>query len=128
MDVEKEILFRMKKLDMHEDVIRDFKNNILNKSFGGSPFIFWLSNKEEKMVKEFEKNNINAKVYHIIETVTSNFDVIYDLLYITNEYEKLNRERRFLEKNIVLSYTVSRHSKSGFIKIKKVNGGVIKLC
>lgn len=127
-NVKEEIIKRMKKLHLHQNVIDELKNsNQLNRSEAPLGSLFWLTKEEQEMVDTFEKENDNAKVYHILKTNSKFLGTVYDLLFISKDEENWNIEEENLEENLVLSHTITNFPESGFIKIKSVNGGLVRL-
>lgn len=126
-EMKEEALNRMKMLLLHQNVINEFKKeNKLNKSEGPLGTLYWLDEEEGDIVKEYEKK-WNVLVYHVIKTFTKDMDVIYDLLYITDEKDYWEEERKRLEQGIVLSHTKSQFSESGDIFVINVSGGLARL-
>ena len=71
-----EALLRMDKLKIHENAVNEFKENgKLNRSESAIVFgcrvgvLYWLTEEEEKMVREWEKDTGNL-VYHVIKNHT----------------------------------------------------------
>lgn len=126
-EMKNEAIQRLNTLKVHKNVINDLKNeNELNRSDGPLGILFWLNEEEKQFVREFE-NKYNVFVYHVIKTNTIDYGFIYDLLYITDEKEYWQEERKRLITGLVLSYTKSQFSESGDIAIKKINGGIVRL-
>lgn len=126
MTIKDEAIERMELLQLHKNIIEDFKqDNKLNKS-ENLGILYWLTAEEKQMVETFEKENPGTMVYHIIKTITQDSEIIYDLLYVTNDLEDWTIDREYLQDNLVLSHTITRDSESGFIKVKKLNGGLIR--
>lgn len=126
MTIKDEIIDRMELLQLHKNVIEDFRQtNKLNRSenFG---MLYWLTDEEKQLVKTFEKENTGTIVYHIIKTITQDLEIVYDLLYVTEDIEDWTIDREYLQDDLVLSYTITENPESGFIKIKKINGGLIR--
>lgn len=126
MTIKDKIIDRMELLQLHKNVIEDFRqNNKLNRSenFG---ILYWLTDEEKQLVKTFEKENAGTIVYHIIKTITQDLEIVYDLLYVTEDIEDWTIDREYLQDDLVLSYTITENPESGFIKIKKINGGLIR--
>lgn len=126
MTIKDEIIDRMELLQLHKNVIEDFRQtNKLNRSenFG---MLYWLTDEEKQLVKTFEKENAGTIVYHIIKTITQDLEIVYDLLYVTEDIEDWTIDREYLQDDLVLSYTITENPESGFIKIKKINGGLIR--
>ena len=127
-NVTEEIIKRMRKLHIHQNVIDELKNNNqLNRSEAPLGSLYWLTDEEREMVDTFEKENENAKVFHILKTYSKYLGTVYDLLFISKDKENWNIEEENLEENFVLSHTISNFPESGFIKIKSVNGGLVRL-
>lgn len=126
-EMKQEAIQRLKMLKVHENVIKDLENeNTINRSDGPLGLLFWLNEKEKQFVREFE-NKYNVFVYHVIKTNTIDFGFIYDLLYITDEKEFWQEDKKQLKVGLALSYTKSQFSESGDIAIEKVNGGLVRL-
>ena len=62
------------------------------------------------------------------KTNTTDFGVVYDLLYITENPEDWNLYKDYMKDNLVLSYSVTPFPESGLIKVKCVNGGLVREC
>ena len=126
MTIKDEAIERMELLQLHKNTIEDFKqDNKLNRSENAGT-LYWLTDEEKKLVNDFEKENAGTMVYHIIKTITQDLEIVYDLLYVTEDTEDWSIDRKYLQDDLVLSYTITENSESGFIKIKKLNGGIIR--
>lgn len=127
MDNEEQIaeaLKRMKILDLHPNVLHEFETEQkLNRSETSLGLLYWLTDDELEIVKEF-KEKYNVLVYHVIKTCTVQMGTIYDLLFITTDQDEWEIEREDLKDGYALSHTIADFSESGMIKIEKVNGGV----
>lgn len=125
--MKEEALRIMKYLKMFPNVIREFKEeNKLNKSETRNGILYWLSDEEQQLVNDFEQDNPGTLVYHIVKTVTIDLGIVYDLLYITEDQEDWNLYMDYLKDDLVLSYSVTPFPESGLIKIKSVNGGLVR--
>lgn len=119
-------LYMLRFLRVHINAIYDYKNkDRLNRSENGG-ILFWLSEEEKEFVDNFERENTNCKVYHLIKTSTIDFGIVYDLLYVTDEEDFLKQAKIDLKDNLVLSHTISPFPESGLISVKSVNGGIIR--
>ena len=128
MDIKDEIIKRMKKLQLHQNVINELmNNNQLNRSEAPLGSLYWLTDEEKGMVNTFEKENKNVKVFHVLKTYSKYLGTVYDLLFISKDEENWNIEEENLEDNLVLSHTITNFPEDGFIKIKSVNGGLVRL-
>lgn len=128
MKVKDEAIERMKLLQLHKNVIKEFQDeNRLNKSesFG---ILYWLTDEEQQLVNDFEKEHEGYLVYHIIKTNTVDMGIIYDLLFVSIFEDDWPLEREELKDNIVMSYSVTPFSEIGPICIKQKNGGLARVC
>lgn len=127
-EMKQQALEIMKMLKLHKNVINDFiKEDKLNKSETVNGILYWLDEKEEKIVKEYEEK-YNVLVYHVIKTYTVDEGAIYDLLYLPNEKDSWQGiEERLKEDSIILSHTLSQFGESGDIMIQSKNGGIVRL-
>lgn len=130
-----EALLRMKKLDLHENAIREFKEEgKLNLSEGAKVFdvpvgvLYWLNEEEQKMVDEFEKE-YGGKVYHVIKTNTS-FGLLYSMLYVSKHPEEWEDDDESLEEGYAFAYVKNATddflSELGEIMIRPAFGGVVR--
>ena len=127
MNLKDEIIDRMKLLHLHPNVIKEFKNESkLNMSVSPLGTLYWLKDDEIQMVKKFEQEHQGLTVYHILKTFTRDFGIVYDLLYISNDEEEWKTDRANLKDNLIMSFTVTAFAESGLIKIKCINGGIIR--
>ena len=123
-----EAIKRMEILKLHPNVIKEFKEeHKLNRSESKLGILYWLTDEEQEIVKDFEKNHKGSMVYHIIKTLTQDFGEVYDLLYITEDTEDWKIDREYLKENLVLSYTVTQFAECGYIQVKCINGGLARL-
>lgn len=128
MKVKDEAIERMNLLQLHKNVIKEFQDeNRLNKSesFG---ILYWLTDEEQQLVNDFEKEHEGYLVYHIIKTNTVDMGIIYDLLFVSIFEDDWPLEREELKDNIVMSYSVTPFSEIGSICIKQKNGGLARVC
>lgn len=126
-EMKKEAIERLRMLDVYNSVLNEFINeDKLNKSEGKDGILYWLDDDEQEKVKGYEEK-WNVLVYHVIKTYTIDFGLIYDLLYITNEKEFWEEERKRLKNGLVLTHTISCFEESGDITIKSINGGVVRV-
>ena len=78
--MEEEAISRMLRLGLHPYAVREFKEEgKLNRSEGAG-ILYWLTEEEQQMVKEFEENH-NKVVYHLIKTPTN---IGQQLVYVKN--------------------------------------------
>lgn len=119
---------RMKKLKLHENVIKEFteKGKLNVSELQG--LLYWLDDSEKEMVKRFEDKN-DAIVYHIIKNRTS-MGVMYSLLYVSKYEEEWEMDNEELKEGYPLVYVVNNTypdcSEFGSIEIKILNGGLVR--
>ena len=125
----KEIAINMMKLlKLHQNTISEFNNqNKLNRSETGLGLLYWLNDDEQKMVNEFQNKNPNLMVYHIIKTHTVDFGDVYDLLFVTDDEDFIEKAKIDLKDNLVLSHTVTDFPESGLILVNNRNGGITRV-
>lgn len=125
--MKKEAIERMKLLKMHENPIAEFeKEGKLNLSEQG--ILFWLNEKEQNMVDEFEKEH-NALVYHVVKSHT-NIGLMYSLLYVSCYEEEWLYDSENIKNEISFAYVINVDSPDcsefGSIGIRPCFGGVIR--
>ena len=114
-------------LHVHVNVINEKKKkNKINRSEAPYGFLYWLSAEEQKLVNDFEKENQGCLVYHVIKTINKDFEIVYDLLYVTEDELYMKEAKENLTKKLVLSHTITQFTESGLIKTREVNGGLIR--
>lgn len=113
-------------LRIHINAIYDYKNkDKLNRS-ENKGILFWLEDEEKQLVDNFENENTNCKVYHLIKTNTIDFGTVYDLLYVVDDEDFMKQAKADLEDNLVLSHTITPFPESGLISVRCINGGLIR--
>lgn len=127
-NMRKEAIERMKMLKLHPNVIKDFKNGIINKSEAMFGSLYWLSDNEMKMIHEWEEEH-DCLVYHVILSRTE-FGVLMDFLYVGDDEEEWEYDRQDIECKTIFSYCKNLSydwcSESGYIGIASVNGGLVR--
>ena len=123
-----------KEYKMHQNVLKEFKTDktlyyseTINKSFYG--ILYWLNNKQEFVdaVKEIEQK-YNIYVYHCILSHTEFGDTL-DMLFVSSAQDEWEQEVEELKTGYVESYCYvldGDGSEFGTIKVKGVNGGLIR--
>ena len=133
-----EALLRMKKLKIHENALKEFKESgKLNKSenfhLNGDgesriAILYWLDEKEEKMVRDWEKETGNM-VYHVIKNKMV-FGLCYSFLYVSQETEEWEHDNEDMKQGYQLVYVKNVDdeycSEYGSIGIKPMWGGVLR--
>lgn len=130
-EMKKEAINRMRILQLHQNVLYDFINeNKLNKSDSPLGTLYWLDEEEIKIVKDFEQRH-NVLVYHVIHTF-SNLGETYELLFVTNEKEEWENEKRDLKNGFAFAQVIvidyEPNSEMGYIGVEAKNGGIIRAC
>lgn len=129
-----EALKRLHMLNLHPNVLRDFKQGTLNRSDRGKfgPLtigaLFWLSDKEQEKVKEIEEE-YGITVYHMTHE-RMEFGELYDLLYVSSHKDEWERDRQDLKDGYPCVYVLNMEdpfcSEFGSIGIRSVGGGLIR--
>lgn len=123
-----EAIHRMKMLNLHGNVLREFEQeDRLNMSeYGG--FLYWLSSEQQAIVDEFEAE-WNALVYHVIHSYTSIGEML-TLLYVSNYPEEWEYDRLDLAEGYPLAYVKNLDdpylSEIGSVGIECRIGGLIR--
>ena len=123
-----EALKRMKLLNLHENVIDDFKEiALLNQSEHGG-ILYWGEGEMEKKIREWEEKTGNL-VYHVIHDYTE-FGELLSLLYVSQYEEEWEMERDDLEDGYPIAYVMNLTddwcSEYGSIGIRPQWGGVVR--
>lgn len=130
-----EALLRMKKLQLHENAIREFKNNgKLNKSVSSRMgnfrvgILFWLTEEEKKMVAELEEE-YGVLVYHVIECNTA-FGRLLNFFYVSKHVEEWGCDEELFGSNCQCVYVKNLDdetcSEFGCINYQKTAGGLVR--
>lgn len=133
MDMElqkREALARMAILRLHENVVREFKEegklNISEKN----GMLFWLNDEQKKMVEEWESESGNV-VYHIIHSHAVDIGELYSFLYVSVHEEEWERDREDLKDDCPLVFvknvSCEYFSEYGCIGIKGSFGGLVRV-
>lgn len=123
-----EAIQRMKMLNLHINVLREFeKEDRLNISeYGG--FLYWLNSEQQAIVDEFEAE-WNTLVYHVIHSYTSIGEML-TLLYVSNYPEEWEYDRQDLAEGYPLAYVKNLDdpylSEIGSVGIECRIGGLIR--
>lgn len=123
-----EAIHRMKMLNLHGNVLREFEQeDRLNMSeYGG--FLYWLDSDQQAIVDEFEAE-WNALVYHVIHSYTSIGEML-TLLYVSNYPEEWEYDRLDLAEGYPLAYVKNLDdpymSEIGSVGIECRIGGLIR--
>lgn len=122
-----ECLRRMEELHLSKQCISAFLDGKIWESEGIGA-LYELNEEEEKIVKEFEKEN-GYKVYHVIHCFTE-FGEIYNLLFVDNYFEEWKYFSEELKDNITYVYAYNKSysecSEFGSIGVKSQIGGLVR--
>lgn len=124
-----EAIKRMEKLNLHESVLREFKEeNKLNISRAGGS-LFWLNSKENKVVYDFEEESENL-VYHVIYN-RAEFGEMYTFFYVSKSEEEWSLDMEDLNDNISVTYVLNMTAKClseyGYISFRRMIGGLVRV-
>ena len=101
-----EALIRMKRLGLHGNVIREFKNNEkLNMSEPPFGALFWMDEKYQEPIKEFEEK-FNCLAYHVAHNHTE-FGELLTILYVSSHEEEWVMDMIDLENGTPLCYVIN---------------------
>lgn len=121
-----EALARLLTLKVHPNVVRDFRDEILNCSEDG--ILFWLDEEEEGFIKAWEKKT-NHMVYHVIKNHMS-FGTAYSLLYVSKYESEWELDKEFLADGCPFVYVLNSEgrelSEYGTIGVRPAYGGVLR--
>lgn len=129
-----EALLRMKKLDLHENAIREFKEegklNLSEPAMGNRVgVLYWLNEDEEKMVRDWEKETGHL-VYHVIKNNLIDIGLCYSFLYVSKDPDVWVQDNVDMEDGIQFAYVKNADydgfSESGTIGIRPAFGGVVR--
>lgn len=128
-----EALLRMKKLDLHENAINEFKNEgKLNRSEPALSnrigVLYWLTEEEAKMVRDWEKETGHL-VYHVIKNNLIDIGFCYSFLYVDKDPDVWVRDNEDMEDGIQFAYVKTPDdysSEYGTIGIRPAFGGVVR--
>lgn len=131
-ELKKEALVRMQMLNLNEDAIKDFEENDKAwKSETNMGILYWLNEKEEKMVKEFEEKN-NCLVYHLIHNNYMEIGECYSIFYVSQYEEEWEMDRYDIKAYYPFVYVKNIDddtlSEYGAIGIRPVNSGLVREC
>lgn len=134
-EMKNEALARMRILKIRENAVNDLeKNDIVNVSFFGCGILFWHTDKQIELIKNFE-NQYNCLVYHAI-TSTSEIDELLTLLYVsqdeadwpTDREDLKNYDPRYGYSIMAYVYDLTNDIFSGFgrVCVKPKNSGLVR--
>ena len=122
-----EAVKRLKMLKVHPNVIKDFRNGIINYSVRG--ILFWIEKESwANIISAFEKD-YNSVVYHAIIN-HAKFGDMLSLLYVSQHEKEWELDRQLLTYGETVSYVYNFDapycSEIGSIGIKSAFGGIIR--
>ena len=128
MEQKTEAIKRMKSLELHENVVREFeKENKVNLSEHGG-ILQWLNDKQAEAVKKFEEE-YNSLVYHVIHSYTT-FGELLSMLYVSATSEEWEYDQEDLKEGYPIAYVKNLDDEScseiGSIGVKSVIGGLVR--
>ena len=124
-----EAIKRLKMLNLHPNVLKDFKKGVINRS-DSMGALYWLNDNEKFMVKQFEEI-YHAVVYHVIHSYT-NFGELYNILYVSDSENEWEEDEQDIKEGYAVVYVKNIDddmcSEFGSIGFKQVFGGLIRTC
>lgn len=95
--IKKECISRLEILNVHSNVIKDFKEEDKLNYSNPMGLLYWLEEEKQKWVDELEEK-YSLLVYHVLETPTS-FGTLYTMMYVRPEKQEWKRERKELKEH-----------------------------
>lgn len=128
--MKQEALARMKLLNLHPNVVNEFRNeNKLNYSEGTLGILYWATDEMKQIVESFEKKT-GYTVYHLIDNNSEEIGHMLTLLYVSTEMEEWTYDRRDIQDGCPLAYvenmTYPDCSEFGSVGARPANGGVVR--
>lgn len=125
----KEAIKRMKILSLHENVIKEFKEEeVVNKSELGG-FLYWLNKDEARRVKQWEDDTGNL-AYHAIFNKTKFGDML-SVLYVSKHKSEWEMDNEDIENGYSYAYVINLENPSfneiGSIAFEKKIGGLVRI-
>ena len=125
-----EAVKRMKKMDIIDDAIRQFKAGDVNVSWGWLGALFWADDELKAKIQEVEKQ-FNSVVYLVLHNNTE-MGEMFAMLMVTSYKDEWELDHEDLEHNIAFAYvwnkTYDEMSEAGSVGFKKVpSGSVIRV-
>lgn len=126
--MKQEAIKRMKALRLHENAITEFdREDKLNYSEGNG-ILFWLSEEQKEIVREFEEKSGHL-VYHAIYT-NAEYGELFNLLFVGKSEEDWENDLILIYEGLAFSYvkniTDDWCSEYGTIAVKPMYGGVVR--
>lgn len=123
-----EAIKRMKALNLHENVIREFEQeDKLNYSDHG--ILYWLDNLEYHEEILAKVKECNGLPYHVIRT-QSNIGLTYEVLYVCNTENEWEFDSEDLKTGYCFVYVFNKTmpdcSEFGSIGVQPLYGGVVR--
>lgn len=123
-----EAIKRMRFLELHPNAIKEFEDSDLINCSEFLGALYWISDKEKAIVKEFEEE-YNAVVYHIIRNSTSIGEMLA-LLYVSDYEDEWDMDIADIIEGYPFAYVKNLDddfcSEFGTIGVKKCNGGLVR--
>ena len=122
-----EAISRLKMLKVMPQIIKEFENeNTVYSSESG--YLYFLSDEQEKIVKEFEEQH-DAVVYHVIRSFTC-FGELLALLYVSKHQDEWGYDREDLKEGEAIAYVKNLDddicSEFGSIGVEERFGGLVR--
>lgn len=125
----KEALDRMKLLRLHQNAVREFRDECKLNLSGVYGALYWLNDEQKKLVRDWEEKTGNL-VYHVIHN-RMEFGEMLNLLYISRNPEEWMKDRTDIQNEEALVYVINLDddvcSEYGYIGIRPMFGGVIRV-
>lgn len=124
-----EAIKRMKAMGIIPNAIKQFaEENVVMVSEPPLGGLFWLSDEEKEMVRDFEQE-YNALVYLVVRSYT-NIGKMDNIFYVSDNKEEWFMDNADIDENYacvyVVNYDMPDCSEFGSIAWKSVGGGVLR--
>lgn len=124
-----EAVKRMQLLALHPNAVCEFESSdIINISEASGGFLYWASDAEKEIIRDFEER-YNAVVYHVIRNRTTIGEML-SLLYVSDCEDEWDMDRDDLEIGCPIAYVKNLSdddcSEFGSIMIEQRNGVLIR--
>ena len=134
-EMKTECLKRLEMLNVHPNVIHDFKDGVLNCSENPLGALYWLDDDMKKSIKAFE-DEYGGMVYHVIKSWWridgGSAEEHWAFLYVSKNKDEWEYDRRLISNMTPYAYVDNRAydwcSEIGSIGIQPRFGGVVRTC
>lgn len=122
---------RMQIMRLHSNAVKDFmERDVLNRSETNIGSLYWLTEEEVQMVKDWEAEN-GYLVYHVLKNNLHEIGLVYSLFYVSRETSDWKGDRADLKEGCPFVYCLNKScpifSEFGRIGVEYRFGGVVRI-